>query len=132
MVLVYFISSDYKLFIDFHIAMPDLNLNSFLSRALAKDPLIATSFPPTNAHLDQPPVETTANISRCSCSRHGPQLSSRLGLEDIMKPYSISASPLEPALYDSDLDLLSSVQEEMEVSFCILIYLCAKFTVEPF
>jgi len=31
-------------------------------------------------------------------------------------PYSISASPLEPALYDSDLDLPSSVEEEIEIT----------------
>jgi hypothetical protein len=79
--------------------------NTFLSRALASDPLMTMSLLPRNARLDQ------TNLKLTSRPQPSPQL------EDIIKPTgnseSIAASPLEPD--GSDLDLPSSVFEEIEV-----------------
>ena len=91
--------------------MPDSN--TFLSRACANDPLIFPSLWPKKlpSQLDRDNWKHDWQTP----SHHDPlsQLSSGPQIEDFNKPDSIAASPLDPEV--SDLDLPSSVVEEIEV-----------------
>jgi hypothetical protein len=93
----------------------------FLSRAWADDPLISMSLLPKKALLDQLELQVeTSDSDKPSTSRPGPQPYPQLNLlEDITKPNSTATSPLEPE--ELDLDLPSSVTEELEIEVCSCI-----------
>jgi hypothetical protein len=89
-------------------------LNSFLLRAWASDPLISMSLKPKP---DQ--IKLWMNPNTTWSTSPPRELSPKLELEDIKKPFPlIPPSLLEPEEFD--LDLPSSVVEEIEV--CYLIF----------
>jgi hypothetical protein len=92
--------------------MPEIN--TFLARAWANDPLISMSLLPKKTQLDNLDHHTTpsqAGATSLACPQLKPSDSAQL--EDLIKPKSNAASPLEPE--ESDSDLPSSVVEEIEV-----------------
>jgi hypothetical protein len=90
--------------------------NSFLLRAWASDPLISMSLKPKP---DQIKLWMNPSTTWSTVTSPPRQLSPKLELEDIKKPFPlIPASLLEPEEFD--LDLPSSVVEEIEV--CYLIF----------
>jgi hypothetical protein len=106
--------------------MPELN--TFLSRALASDPLMTSmTLLPKKTGTSHPPSQPSLQLE---CEDIHTQ-AGNLNLKPVQVSIPASESPLEQALEvsDSDSNLPSSVVEEIEVCslIFILLVLCVKF-----